>query len=159
MLLPNSCLFKFKQVGFTLIELLVALSIIAVLTFVAVTSFDSLTKNARDSQRKSDLKQIQSGLEQYYRDQGFYPASSPSPLIAGVAMTNLIGNPASPAPSPQTYLKEVPGEAVDSTHPYLYVPSTTNASYCLFAEMENASNVSLTTGCSSGDYNYSVSSP
>lgn len=145
--------------GFTLVELLVAMSVIALLMAITIVSYDSLTKNARDAQRKSDLKQIQSGLEQYYRDQGFYPASSPSPLTAGAVMTNLIGNPASPAPSPQTYLKEVPGEAVDSTHPYLYVPSTINASYCLFAEMENASNVSLTTGCSSGDYNYSVSSP
>lgn len=141
MLLPNSSLFKFKSVGFTLIELLVTISIIAILTLIAIPSYDNLTKNARDGQRKSDLKTIQSALEQYYRDNTVYPTA---PL---------------PAPSWPPYLKQVPTEAVDSTHSYSYIPSATRSSYCLFAKMENASNASLTAGCSSGDYDYSVSSP
>ncbi len=127
------------QKGFTLAELLVTLSVIAILMAISIVSYDNLTKNARDLQRKSDIKQIQSALEQSYRDNTVYPSSLP--LLA----------------SPKPYLNQVPTEAVDSTHQYLYVPSTN--SYCLFAKMENAANVSLTAGCASGDYNYSVSSP
>jgi len=64
-----------KKTGYTLIEILVAISIIAVLTAVGVTSFTSVNKKSRDAKRKSDIEQIRSALEMYRADNGSYPAT------------------------------------------------------------------------------------
>jgi prepilin-type N-terminal cleavage/methylation domain-containing protein len=53
------------KAGFTLIELLVVISIIGLLAGMAVVSFTSSQKQARDTQRKSDLKQYQTALENF----------------------------------------------------------------------------------------------
>lgn len=130
--------------GFTLIELLITLSIIAILMMISIASYDNLTKNARDGQRKSDLKTIQSALEQYYRDHTSYP----SPLPSG---------------SWSPYLKQVPEETVAGSS-YNYVPSCVSGnctSYCLYATMEQGSNAGfVSSACNdSSKGNYSVSSP
>ncbi len=52
-----------KSNGFTLFELLVSISIIAVLTAVAVVSFGGLNKKTRDARRTSDLEKIRLTLE------------------------------------------------------------------------------------------------
>lgn len=49
--------------GFTLIELLVVMSIISALTALTIVGFLPAQKQARDTQRKSDLKQYQNALE------------------------------------------------------------------------------------------------
>jgi general secretion pathway protein G len=49
--------------GFTLIELLVVISVIGILVSLALVSFSSSQKQARDVGRKSDLKQYQTALE------------------------------------------------------------------------------------------------
>jgi prepilin-type N-terminal cleavage/methylation domain-containing protein len=73
--------------GFTLIELLISIAIIGILISVAVASYSSAQKKARDSRRMSDLKAIQGGFEQYYADfNGNYPngcALGPKYLPAG----------------------------------------------------------------------------
>lgn len=59
--------------GFTLVELLVTIGIIGILATVTVVSVGSARAKARDSKRVSDIKQIQSALELYNGDAGFYP--------------------------------------------------------------------------------------
>lgn len=59
--------------GFTLIELLVVIAIIGILTAVVIASLNTARVKAQDSQRLSDLKQIQTALEMYYNDYGYYP--------------------------------------------------------------------------------------
>ncbi|CAN5158326.1 hypothetical protein BH11PAT1_BH11PAT1_3180 [soil metagenome] len=61
--------------GFTLIELLVVIAIIGILAAVTLAAIDPFGqfKKARDAQRKSDLKQIQTALELYNQDVGSYP--------------------------------------------------------------------------------------
>ena len=66
---------KNTKKGFTLIELLVVISIIGILAALATVSFSSTQKQARDTQRKSDLKQYQGALESYANmHNGMYPA-------------------------------------------------------------------------------------
>jgi len=60
--------------GFTLIELLVVISIIGLLSTIAVVSLGSARAKSRDTKRAADIKQMQTALEQYYSDQGNYPA-------------------------------------------------------------------------------------
>lgn len=56
--------------GFTLIELLVVMSIIGILAALAMTGFTAARKNARDTQRKSDLGQYRIALEAYSANNG-----------------------------------------------------------------------------------------
>lgn len=62
--------------GFTLIELLVVISIISVLSTVAMTSLQGARLKARDTQRLSDVEQIVNALEIYKTSHGNYPANS-----------------------------------------------------------------------------------
>lgn len=52
--------------GFSLLELLIVISIIAIMITLGISSYSTAQKKGRDSKRKSDLKDVQSALEQYY---------------------------------------------------------------------------------------------
>lgn len=59
--------------GFSLIELLVTISIIAILSSIAVANFMTAQKQARDAARKDLINSIQSSFEQYYAEFAQYP--------------------------------------------------------------------------------------
>ncbi len=155
-----------KKSGFTLIELLITISIIGILSTIGIVSYLTFSKNARDAKRQSDLKFIQSALEQYHADQIYYPKTIPF----GSPLTNLTGRPTpSPIPSLKTYLNSIPSDPLPSPQPqYSYQPlpatcdngTTKCISYCLYAKLERAS-VTSDPGCapSSGSYNYGVTRP
>lgn len=63
---------KAKQSGFTLIELLVVISIIGLLSTLAVVSLNNARAKARDARRLSDLKAVQTALEIYRDDNNDY---------------------------------------------------------------------------------------
>lgn len=110
--------------GFTLIELLIVIAIIGILASLLMVNFIGIRQKARDSQRKSDLRQIQSALELYRADQGRYP-DSPLPTC-GSSLTG--GSP------PTTYMQKVPCDSL-STAPYQY--SFSGTAYCLRVCLEN----------------------
>lgn len=61
--------------SFTLIELLVVISLIGLLAALALVSYTGTQKQARDTQRKSDLKQYQNALEVFAnKNSGIYPS-------------------------------------------------------------------------------------
>lgn len=62
-----------RQKGFTLIELLVVISIIGLLSTVAMTSMNSARKKGRDAKRVTDIDQFKLALEMYYSTYGYYP--------------------------------------------------------------------------------------
>lgn len=61
--------------GFTLIELLVVIAIIGILASVVFLGLSESRARARDAERLSDLKQIQTGLELYYAQNKEYPST------------------------------------------------------------------------------------
>lgn len=143
-----------RRKGFTLIELLIVISIIAILSAIGLVSYSNFMKSSRDARRQSDLKFIQSALEEYYSDQIYYPASitSGSSLTAGS----------------KTYMNKVPTDPT-ATPDYSYTAfpvgcnntSTNCTSYYLFANMENTAPPS-DNGCPafpSGGYDYCVTKP
>ncbi|HLD20277.1 MAG TPA: type II secretion system protein [Patescibacteria group bacterium] len=69
-----------KMKAFTLIELLVVISIIALLSSIAVASLNTTRAKARDAKRVADLKNIFTALELYYDKYGQY--------LSGVFSTN-----------------------------------------------------------------------
>lgn len=86
----------FKK-GFTLLELLVVIGIITILIVFGATSYSTAQKKSRDAKRKSDLKAIQSALEQYYSICGYVypiPASGyvPSSIICNNPYTVIMNS-------------------------------------------------------------------
>ena len=67
---------KNKKIAFTLIELLVVITIIWILATGAVTTYTSQIQKARDTTRISDIKALQSWVEQVYQDDWEYPHSN-----------------------------------------------------------------------------------
>ncbi len=63
------------RLGFSLMELLVVISIIGILAAVGAAAYSTAQKKGRDGRRKSDLKAIQSAMEQCYALDTEYPVS------------------------------------------------------------------------------------
>lgn len=88
--------------GFTLFELLVSISIIAVLTAVAVVSYGGLNKKARDSRRVADLEKIRLALEAARQIGNTYP-STLSLLVSGGYLDKQPADPKTKSTSTYVY--------------------------------------------------------
>lgn len=110
--------------GFTLIELLITVTIIAVLSAIALVSYTTFMKNSRDAKRQSDLKFIQSALEQYHADKFTYPAGL---------------NDLTPTGG-KVYINQIPKDPTGDNYSYSYRETKCGKDkkgYCLGADMEN----------------------
>lgn len=58
--------------GFTLTELLVTISIIALLSTIGLTVYQSVKSRARDSIRKQDLNTLATALELHFQKKGYF---------------------------------------------------------------------------------------
>ncbi len=61
--------------GFTLVELLVVISIIGVLTAIAIPALETQRRKSVDSQMKSDLRAVAGKMETYFDDFNSYPTT------------------------------------------------------------------------------------
>ncbi|KKP48050.1 MAG: Tfp pilus assembly protein, major pilin PilA [Candidatus Woesebacteria bacterium GW2011_GWA1_33_30] len=126
---------KIMKNGFTLVELLVVMAIIGVLVALGASNFRTAQMRGRDTQRKSDLKQISHSLELYYADYGHYPA------------TNLVTAGSEFTDGKTTYFKSVPDDpSINQNYVYRLVPSAPTQKYQLFAKLENSQDQDLVTG-------------
>lgn len=104
--------FMSTERGFTLVELLVVITIIAVLSAIAMVSYSNVLKTSRDSKRLSDLKLIQSALEEYHADQIYYPDEGLN-LANDTSITNCSGN-VSTCTVTRTYLNQIPKDPLSN---------------------------------------------
>lgn len=122
---------KNNTLGFTLIELLIVIAIIGGLSALLLPNLMAARERARDTARKSDLKQIQKAFELYKLDQSppAYPASLPT---AGVCWSSV----STPACSGNIYMKKFPFDPLSLTPtPYFY--SVNSLQYTLCSCLEN----------------------
>ena len=73
--------FKKNFSGFTLIELLVTVTIIGILSSIAITGLSSTRQKAQDTSYLSNLRDLQLALEAYKSVNGKYPAIGTSPSV------------------------------------------------------------------------------
>lgn len=154
--------------GFTLIELIVAIGILAIFSTFLVTVLNPFEqfKKASDSQRKSDLAQIQRALEAYYQDFGQYPTSSNN-KISYNSSTLEWGSAWAP------YIDILPKD-LNQSKTYIYISGSNGQSYFLYSSLDRGgrdpqacnasgtacSNVPGGVTCGGSNIcNYGVSSP
>ena len=98
--------------GFTLVELLVVISIIGLLSTIAIVSLGSARAKSRDTKRIADMKQISTALEQYYSDLGGYPA-------VGTMLATWVSNataPTAPATANDVILGSTNADVLSNTN-------------------------------------------
>lgn len=114
--------------AFTLIELLVVISVIGILASIALVSFGPAQKQARDTQRKSDIKQYQNALETYAsKNNGLYYVSGASIKPSSICLT-LTGSATGCPDDPKTGT---------SPYDYHYQTNVSGSTYVLWAKLEN----------------------
>ena len=71
---------KINSRGFTLLEILLVVGIIAILAGIVIVAINPARQlaSARNTERRSDLKQIYSAIQQYYIENGTYPSDIPT---------------------------------------------------------------------------------
>ena len=63
------------QGGFTLIEIMVVILILGLLATIVVQSLRGATDKAKRTKAQADLHELQTALDRYYLDSGFYPTT------------------------------------------------------------------------------------
>src|SRR4051794_30797793 len=115
--------------AFTLIELLIAISIIAILTTVGITSYSGLQQRSRDAQRINDLNQFKVALTTYYN------AQTPTSYVsAGTKITINNSNDALTAALKPNYIKDIPLDPQNAgNNVYKYQSFNSAKDFTLFA--------------------------
>ena len=127
--------------GFTLIELIVVMTVVAVLTTLAMVSFGGTNKRARDGRRVADLQKIAIALEMARQVGGTYPATD-SGLVTGGFLSVWPTDP--------------------KGYAYYYQRTPTNYTYILRAYMEDlgSTNMAPIGNCEApGGCNYQLTNP
>lgn len=132
--------------GFTLIEMLVVVSLIGILAAIALISFSSVQKQARDTTRKSDLKQYQTSIENYSnKNNGNYLVSASTVLSTGAVCTSLAIGTCPPDPKDVAPLQ------------YRYISDGVN--YVIWGALESKTPTVYWVGCSNGKTGERPSAP
>ena len=129
-----------------MVELLVVISIIGILATLVLANYNAARSRARDTQRKSDLKQYQTAIENYAtNNNGLYFSYKSGEILSSVCGDLDI-----------TFCPEDPHFDIDTGEPtYKYItpdggadgtPSATD--YVIWADMESSDNYWVY--CSSG---------
>jgi general secretion pathway protein G len=69
--------------GFTLLELITVVSVIAILTAIALPNYKAAIIQAKEAVLREDLFQFRDRIDQYYADKGKYPESLETLLEQG----------------------------------------------------------------------------
>ena len=131
--------------GFTLVELLVVISIIGMLSSLAVVSLNSARIKARDAKRLADVRQIQTALELYFNSNFHYAGAAGDPTGSVVATLgvddygclNADGWSARPCVNP--FMAFVPVNPGPGGVEYIYeMPDAAQAEYSITFALESS---------------------
>ena len=146
-----------KKRGFTLIELLIVISIIAILAAMAIFGIGNVFEKARNTQRRSDIKQYQEALEVWANSHnGLYPVRSGADQDADSVLCNDLGLgtgcPSDPIDTQEYKYRSSTGTGSGGTC------SSCAAEYVLWAQLEESSTTYF-VACYNGRVGTTSSSP
>ncbi len=121
--------------GITLTELLIGVFFVIVILAGAFMLFNplDLLKMANDNRRKEDLAAIQNALEQYHKDLGSYPPSTPDYQIKTIDANDPVKEWGS---SWGTYMSVIPQDPSSPKKTYIYMSGSAGQTYYLYASLE-----------------------
>lgn len=152
----------FLKKGFTLIELLVVISIIGVLSSIAVVSLNDARLKSRDALRKGDMAQMRTAINLYYDDNIKYPicgtwdegaADFGATVQAGsTCYNNTLNNALTGGTRP--YMADLPKDprnsdnnpAVSNIYLYRYVSKSDGSQYALVYRVEGNTELQVIRG-------------
>ncbi|MBN1585068.1 prepilin-type N-terminal cleavage/methylation domain-containing protein [Candidatus Uhrbacteria bacterium] len=110
--------------GFTLIEMLTVVSLIGVLSSIAVVSYQSARSTSRDIKRMADMKGLQVALDMFYGENGYYPSDGQGGQAGTTLETkrdiSLSDAGFGDSPYGRVYMSRIPVNAVPGGIPYTY---------------------------------------
>src|SRR3954467_1776746 len=65
---------KKRNQGFTIVELLIVIVVIGILALLVITTYSGIQAKARNSKRSSDVKSLQTHVEAFFSQKGYYPS-------------------------------------------------------------------------------------
>lgn len=122
--------------GFTLIELLVVISIIGILSTLAVVSLNTSRAKARDARRVSDLKAVSTALEVYRDEHDDHIVDLASNWSETINNINVGTNIYLPAGSPEDPDPLRKAGQTDVAKSYVYCSDIGTKFYLLYASLE-----------------------
>jgi prepilin-type N-terminal cleavage/methylation domain-containing protein len=117
---------KTKSKGFTIVELLIVIVVIAILATLVIVTFTGIQQKARDSQRQTDVNALDSHLEAFYADKGYYPTLNDLQTASWVS-ANLKGLDPQALLDPKDSAGHIAGTATGTDYGYATVGCTTTS--------------------------------
>lgn len=115
-----------KQKGFTLVELLIVIIIIGILATLVIVTFQGVQAKARDSKRQTDINALNSQIQAYYAEHGWYPTVDQ--LVSSTwRATNMKGLDPAALTAPGTGASIIDSNAATKTK-YSYIPTESSNS-------------------------------
>src|SRR4051812_9427522 len=65
---------KKRNQGFTIVELLIVIVVIGILALLVITTYSGIQAKARNTKRSSDVKSLQTHIEAFFSQNGYYPS-------------------------------------------------------------------------------------
>lgn len=145
---------KKNNKGFTIVELLIVIVVIGILALLVITTYSGIQQKARNSKRQTDIASVQTQLEAFFSQNGYYPSLTDMNSAAwlGTNMKSLDKNalidPSNPtqsstllaAPAAKSYSYQVTDSAAASCE----ATDTNCAKYTLTATFEGTVNGATT---------------
>lgn len=136
--------------GFTIVELLIVIVVIGILALLVITTYSGIQAKARNSKRQTDIQSVQTQLEAFFSQNGYYPSladlNSSSWLTSNMKSLdqNALVDPSNPSssktlassPTAKQYSYQVTNSGGSSCES----DDTTCAKYTLTAEYEGTVN-------------------
>src|SRR5579884_4284551 len=64
---------KKRNQGFTIVELLIVIVVIGILALLVITTYAGIQSKARNAKRQTDIKSLQTQIEAFFSQNGYYP--------------------------------------------------------------------------------------
>lgn len=65
---------KKRNKGFTIVELLIVIVVIGILALLVITTYSGIQAKARNAKRQTDIQSLQTQLEAFFSQNGYYPS-------------------------------------------------------------------------------------